>query len=254
MEKSVKKIVFFVLIIVFPFCVFAQNEKINAFCPIKRFLGTSSPITISERFNGDTIQFSVPYSENVLFETFKLLTPDTLWIKERSKNKLPQEHKHFKLITHFKPVRGWGVNSHRQYTPSSVLESSKFIFRGSYSESIPYLGTTNYVLLEDVATGKLIKWDTSKNENKGLIIFSPSIFRHLSLMKGLDFIIEQEDSTFINGKCSNVAFSIGIQPNIWNLAIDSDFSTPMGNIIVRNWCPRFFLKKDENKIMKFITQ
>lgn len=96
--------------------------------------------------------------------------------------------------------------------------------------------------------GQIIKWDASKNENSGLIIFSPSILRHLSLMKGLDFIIEQDDSTFIEGKCSNVVFSIGVKPNIFNVIIDSDFSTNKGKISVRNWNPRFFLKKDAAKL------
>ena len=244
------RIVFFIHLLMFSFCVFAQNENINALCPIKRFIETSSPTGFSEMFEGDTIQFSVPNSDNVFFETFKLLTPDTIWIKERPKNKLPQEHKHFKLITNFKPVPGWGVNSHRQYTSGSALESSNFVLRGSHSETIPYLGTTNFVLLEDVSSGSLIKWDISKNENNGLTILSPSILRHISLMKGLDFIIEQEDSSFIDGNCTNVAFSIGVKPNIFNIIIDSDFATSKGKISVRNWNTRFFLKKDASKLNK----
>lgn len=248
LKNPMKKVVFFTLSLMFSFCVLAQNENINDLCPIRRFIETSSPTGFSEKFEGDTIQFSVPNSDNVLFETFRLLTPDTLWIKEKPKNKLPQEHKHFKLITHFKHVPGWGVNSHRQYTPGSALESSQFILRGSHSETVPYLGTTNFVLLEDVSSGNLIKWDVSKNENKGLIIFSPSILRHLSLMNGLDFIIEQDDSSFIDGKCTDVTFSIGVKPNLFNVTIDSDFATSKGKIPIRNWNQRFFLKKDASKL------
>lgn len=247
-KNSMKKIAFFTLLLMFSFCAFGQNENINMLCPVKRFLDTSIPTVFSETFEGDTIQFSVPNPDNVLFETFKLLTPDTLWVKERPKNKLPQEHKHFKLVTHFRPVPGWGVNSHRQYTPGSALQSAQFILRGSHSESVPYLGTTNYVLLEDISSGNIIKWDASKNENNGLIIFSPSILRHLSLMKGLDFIIEQNDSTFLDAMCSDVIFSIGVKPNKWNIALYVDFKTVKGNQSSHNWNPRFFLKKDEPKI------
>lgn len=228
-------------------CLATGTDKFDL-CPIKRYIETSFPTVFSEKFEGDTIQFSVLNSDNVFFETFKLLIPDTLWIKERPKNKLPQEHKHFKLVTHFKPVPGWGVNSHRQYTPGTALESGKFIFRGRHSETVPYLGTTNFVLLEDVSSGEIIKWDASKNENNGLIILSPSILRHLSLMKGLDFIIEQKDSVFIEGKCTDVFFSIEVKPNIFNVIIYSDFSTNKGKISVRNWNPRYFLKKEATKL------
>ena len=225
---------------------FAFGESNSDLCPVKRFIEPLSPATFSERFSGDTILITVPDADNVLFESFKLLQPDTIWLKERPTNKRPQEHKHFKLVTNFNPVPGWGVNSHRQYTPGSALEHNQFIFRGSHTETVQYLGTFNYVVLEDVATGKYIKWDYTKNENKGLIIFSPSIMRHLSLMKGLDFIVEKNDSTFIPAKCVNVLFSISVKPKVWSINLDADFS---GNISSHNWSPRFFLKKDEDKIV-----
>lgn len=47
---------------------------------------------------------------------------------------------------------------------------------------------------------------------------------------------------------ANVVFSIGVKPNIFNVIIDSDFSTNKGKISVRNWNPRFFLKKDAAKL------
>lgn len=225
---------------------YAVGESNNDLCPVKRFIEPLSPSAFSERFSGDTIMFAVPDAENVLFESFKLLQPDTIWLKERPTNKLPQEHKHFKLVTNFRPVPGWGVNSHRQYTPGNALEQSQFIFRGSHSETVQYLGTFNYVVLEDVASGKFIKWDYAKNENKGLIIFSPSIMRHLSLMKGLDFIIEKNDSTFVPATCTNVSFSISVKPKVWTINLDADFS---GNLSSHNWRPRYFLKKDEAKII-----
>lgn len=225
---------------------YAVGESNNGLCPVRRFIEPLSPTAISERFSGDTITFVVPDAENVLFESFKLLHPDTIWLKERPTNKLPQVHKHFKLVTNFSPVSGWGVNSHRQYTPGTALEQNQFIFRGSHSETVQYLGTFNYVVIEDVASGKYIKWDYTKNENKGLIIFSPSILRHLSLMKGLDFIVEKNDSTFMPAKCVNVLFSISVKPKVWSINLDADFS---GNISSHNWSPCFFLKKDEDKIV-----
>lgn len=213
-------------------------------CPVKRFIEPLSPTAFSDRFQGDTIFFSVPDADNSYFETFKLLTPDTIWLKERPKNKLPQEHKHFKLITNFNPVPGWGVNAHRQYTPGSALEKNQFIFRGSHTETIQYLGTFSYVLLEDVSTGRLIKWDYTKNENKGLVIFSPSIIHHLSLMKGKDFNFERNDTTFVSVKCIDVAFSISVKPKNWTINLDADFLGATGHFTSHNWSPKYFIKKD----------
>ena len=220
---------------------YAVDESNYDLCPVKRFIEPLSPTAISERFSGDTITFVIPDAENVLFESFKLIQPDTIWLKERPTNKLPQEHKHFKLVTNFSHVSGWGVNSHRQYTPGTALEKNQFIFRGSHSETVQYLGTFNYVVLEDVASGKYIKWDYTKNENKGFIIFSPSIMRHLSLMNGLDFIVEKNDSTLVPAKCVNVSYSISVKPKVWVINLDADFS---GNISSHNWTPHFFRKKD----------
>jgi len=213
-------------------------------CPIKRFIEPLSPTEFSDRFKGDTIFFSVPDAENSYFETFKLLIPDTIWLKKCPKHKLPQEHKHFKLIKNYSPVPGWGVNAHRQYTPGLVLEKNQFIFRGSHTESIQYLGTFSYVLLEDVASGKLIKWDYAKNENKGLVIFSPSIIHHLSLMKGKDFIYEKNDTTFVPVKCVDVAFSISVKPKKWVINLDADFVGGVDYFTSRNWNHKYFIKND----------
>ena len=242
--KRILPIISFLLLSSICYAVGGSN---NDLCPVKRFIEPLSPTAMSERFSGDTITFVVPNADNILFESFKLLQTDTIWLKERPANKLPQEHKHFKLVTNFSPVSGWGVNSHRQYTPGNALEQNQFIFRGSHSETVPYLGTFNYVVLEDVATGKYIKWDYTKNENKGLIILSSSIMHHLSLMKGLDFIVEKNDSTFVSAKCVDVSYSISVKPKVWVVNLDADFS---GNISSNNWTPHFFLKKDEDRIVK----
>lgn len=202
----------------------------------------------SQKFKGDTIFFSVPNSEAAYFETFKLVEPDTLWLKERPKKRNPEQHKHYKLINNFCPVPGWGVNSHRQYTPGTTLEKCLFIIRGTLTEDVQYLGRFNYILLEDVASGKVIKWDYSNNENNGLIIFSPSILRHLSLMKGLDFLIAENDSTFNPVKCHDVAFSILVKHKLLLISVDTDFSTDKGIKTSHNWNPMFFLKKDEDKL------
>lgn len=222
---------------------FALDIGNTNLCPVERFIEPLSPTAFSQRFNGDTIFFSVPDVDNSFFETFKLLNPDTLWLKERPKNKLPQEHKHFILITHFSPVSGWGVNAYRQYTPGTALEKNKFIFRGSLSETIQYLGTFNYILLEDVATRKLIKWDYTKNENKDLIIFSPSILQRLSHMKGNDFNFKKNDSTIVSVKCIDVAFSISVKPKNWIINLDVDFFGETGHYSSHNWNPIYFIKK-----------
>ena len=244
------KIIFILLTSIFPLLAYSQNESIDALCPIKRFVKNLSPQEFADKFQGDSLILTVPNSENKNFESFKLLTPDTIWLKEKPKNKLPLENKHYKLISNYASISGWGVNAHRQYTPGRALEHTLFILRGNYTEVIPYLGTINYVILEDKTTGQLIKWDYSQNENKGIVISSPSIMRHLSLMKGLDFIIEESDSTFIDGKCLEVSFSIMINPKIWNFSLDTKFKTSNGYRNSHNWEPRFFLKKDEEKIIR----
>lgn len=227
--------------------VAAETSKIEL-CPIKRFVEQSTPYQFADKFSGDTIIFSIPDAENTYFEVFKLLTPDTLWLKKKPINKPPQEHKHFKLINNFKSVSGWGVNAHRQYTQGTYLDSKRFILRGSHSETVQYLGKFNYILLEDVTSGKIIKWDYTKNENKGIVIFSPSIMRHLNLMKGLDFIIEENDSTFTNAICTNVTFSVEVKPKEWNISLDTDFTTDKGTITSHNWQTKFYIKKDKDKL------
>lgn len=243
-----QRILIFLIVFISVFSSLAQNTDINSLCPIKRFIDCKSPLEFSQKFQGDTILFSVPSIEEVYFETFKLVVPDTLWLKERPKNKIPQQYKHFKLINNFRPVSGWGVNAHRQYTPSSTLEKCKFVLRGTHSEEIQYLGKFNYILLQDVASGKLIKWDYTKNENNGLLIFSPSILRHLSLMKGLDCLLFDNDTTLVPAKCNDTAFSILVNHKQFLITVDADFSTDKGNRISHNWEPMFFLKKDEDKL------
>lgn len=219
-------------------------------CPIKRFVEQTTPTQFADKFVGDTITFFIPDAENAYFEVFKFLVPDTLWLKDRPQNKPPQEHKHFKLINNFKSVPGWGVNAYRQYTHGISLDGKRFILRGSYTETVKYLGTFDYILIEDITSGKIIKWDYTKNENKGIVIFSPSIIHQLSLMKGLDFLIEETDSTYIPAKCTDVAFSIGVKPKVWVISVDADFKTNKGNVSSHNWQPHFFLKNDEDKLVQ----
>lgn len=226
------------------------DEIINFdLCPVKRYIEPLSPKAISERFKGDTIFFIIPNADKVYFESFKLLTPDTLWIKERPTNKIPHEHKHFKLITNFSPVSGWGVNAHRQYTPGTSLEQTKFIFRGSHTENVQYLGTFNYILLEDASTGKLIKWDYTTNENKNMTIYSPSILRNLSLMKNQDFIVKKNDTTFIESKCVDVIFFITVRPKKLDININANFDGGTEFFTSHNWTPCYFLKKDASRII-----
>lgn len=244
----IRHIFAFLFVLLSLFSSVAQNTDLNSLCPIKRFIDCKSPLEFAYTFQGDTIYFTVPNSNDAYFETFKLVEPDTLWLKERPKNKVPEQHKHYKLVNHFRPVPGWGVNAHRQYTPGTTLEKCIFVIRGAHTEEVQYLGKFNFILLEDVQSGKLIKWDFTKNENNGLIIVSPSIIKHLSLMKGLDFLIEESDSVFTPAKCTDVAFSVLVKYKQFHVSLDTDFNTAKGNRTSHNWIPRFFLKKDEDKL------
>lgn len=230
------------------FAIYAIGIDKVSLCPIKRYIDGSSPIEFSNKFKGDTITFSINNSADKLFQSFKLLIPDTIWIKERPENKPPQEHDHFNLVSNFDCVSGWGVNAYRQYTPGESLEKTSFIIQGSITENIPYLGNFNYILLQDVISGKVIKWDYSKKENESIIIFSKSILRHLNLMKNVDFLIEQNDSTYIPANCSNVAYSIMVKNKRFIVSLSADFETVKGPITSNNWEPRFFLKKDSIKL------
>ena len=227
----------------------AQNTDLNSLCPVKRFIDVKSPLGFANTFKGDTIYFTVPNSDDAYFETFKLFEPDTLWLKECPKNKAPEQHKHYKLVNHFRPVPGWGVNAHRQYTPGTTLEKCKFVICGAHTEEVQYLGKFNFILLEDVQSGKLIKWDFTKNENNGLIILSPSIIRHLSLMKDMDFLIDESESGFTLAKCTDVAFSVLVKYKQFHITLDADFNTYKGHRTSHNWNPRFFLKKDKDKLI-----
>lgn len=221
----------------------AQAAHAGGECPVGRYIEPMSPGAFAERFSGDTISFYVPEAGEAMFESFRLAVPDTVWLKKRPK-KHPEEMKHYELIRNYKPVNGEGVNAYRQYTPGIFLEKARFILRGMYSETIPYLGHFDYVILEDAADGKRVKWQYTQSENEGFIILSPSILRHLSLMKGHEFGIETSDSTSVAGKCTDVAYSIEVKPDKLIPSVDATFATPEGIIKSHNWQPRYFLKKE----------
>ena len=202
----------------------------------------------ADRFIGDTITFSIPDAKNAYFESFLLLYPDTVWLKKRPANKVPQLMKHYVLRKNFEGISGWGVNAHREYTCGSVLDGHFFVLRGSYLEEIPYLGKFEYVLLEDCHSKRIIKWDYAKFENNGIVLYSPSIDRHLSLMKGHDFLVEETDSTYLDGKCTDALYSVELKNNKWNVNLVTYFSTGKGEVSSQNWNPRFFLKKNQYKL------
>lgn len=228
--------------------MFAQTIDKYSLCPVQRWIGDRTGAEFADTFNGDTITFSIPDANNSFFESFLLLYPDTIWLKKRPTNKPPQERKHYTLNKNFEGVPGWGVNAHRHYTCGSSLEGRYFVLRGSYTEDIPYLGKFDYVLLEDCSTGQIIKWDPSQYECNGIVIFSPSISRHLSLMKGNEFLYETSDSTYIPAKCTDVLYSVDIKNKKWNVHLNADFSTPKGRMTSTNWNPRYYLKKDSAKL------
>ena len=85
-----------------------------------------------------------------------------------------------------------------------------FIIKGSLEDRIEYLGKFQYVILEDVLTGDLIKWDYSKKENSDIVIFSPSIIHRLNSLRNKKTVIEV-DTTLITGVCKDVSYSIDVK-------------------------------------------
>lgn len=203
----------------------------------------------ANKFEGDTICFSVPDSDNVYLESFMLLVPDTIWIKNKPLNKPAQERKHYLLSKNFEGVPGWGVNSHREYTKGTSLEGRYFVLKGALIEDIPYKGKTDYVLLEDCNSHKIIKWEPTRIENNGVIIFSPSILRHLSLMKVNEFLIEGNDTTYVPAQCTDVSYSINVKNKKLTGHLITDFKTNKGKITSYNWNPSYYLKKDQEKLI-----
>lgn len=230
------------------FCA-AVSKHDGLSCPVSRYVDFSEADVFVNRFRGDTIFFSVPDAQNAYFESFKYVTPDTVWLKERPHNKLPQEHKHFELLTNFKGEPGWGVNAHREYTHGTSLEGNMFVLRDYVVDEIPYLGKFPLIILEDIASGKYVRWEFRKNENENIILFSPSILRHLDIIKGNDLYIETSDSTAALGKCTEVAYSIRLHNKKFIPALLIDFIVEGKHISTQNWTPRYFIRKEyENKI------
>lgn len=230
------------------FCVAKGNHE-GLSCPVSRYIDFSDAQNLVNRFRGDTIFFSIPNAENAVFETFKYVTPDTIWLKERPHGKLPKEHKHYELLTNFKGEPGWGVNAHREYTYGRSLEGNYFVLQDYVVEEIPYLGKFPLIILEDVLTGKFIKWEFRKNENENILIFSPSIRRHLEIIKGNDLYIEQTDSTAVLGRCVNVGYSVKLHNKKFIPLLSIDFFVEGKKVSTSNWTPRFFIRKEyENKI------
>lgn len=227
----------------------AKENRNGLSCPVSRYLDFSDAQDLVNRFRGDTIFFSIPNAENVVFETFKYVTPDTIWLKERPHNKLPQEHKHFELLTNFKGEPGWGVNAHREYTYGRSLEGNLFVLQDYVVEEIPYLGKFPLIILEDVNSGKFIRWEFRKKENDNIILFSPSILRHLEIIKGNELYVETSDSTATLGKCIDVSYSIKLHNKKFIPALIINFVVDGKSISTNNWSPRFFIRKEyENKV------
>lgn len=212
--------------------------------PVKEFVDFESPIEFANRFKGDTIFFYISNSEDRYFESFYLLYPDTIWLKERPKKKLPEREKHYRLRTNYNGVSGWGVNSYRFYTPGSAIDNKMFIIKGSLEDRIEYLGKFQYVILEDVLSGELIKWDYSKKENSDIVIFSPSIIHRLNSLRNKKTVIEV-DTTLITGVCKEVSYSIDVKGSRWIPKLDTSFETGNGVVNSTNWVPKYFIVKEK---------
>lgn len=228
--------------------VYGASQTIDGFHiphnPVKQFIDFENPIEYANRFKGDTIFFYIPNSEDRYFESFYLLHPDTIWLKERPKKKLPEREKHYRLRTNYCGVSGWGVNSYRFYTPCLAIENKMFIIKGSIEDRIEYLGEFQYVLLEDIMTGDLIKWDFSKKENSDIVIFSPSIIHRLNNLKDKKIAVEA-DSTLVQGICNDISYSIDIKPSSWSPKLNVTIQTENGVINSMNWCPKYFIVRKE---------
>lgn len=245
-----RKILFILILLTLPLLGDAATPQSSLSCPVSRYIGFSDAEGMVNTFRGDTILLSVPNAEDAVFQTFKYLTPDTIWLKERQLNKPPQEHKHFELHTNFKGAPGWGVNAHREYTYGRSLEGNLFILRDFVIDEIPYLGKFPLIILEDVNSGKFIKWEFRKNENEGIVIVSPSIKRHLDIIIGNELYVEQKDSTASLGKCTDVGYSIRLHNKQFFPCLILDFDIEGKRISTTNWIPRYFLRKEyESKVL-----
>lgn len=245
-----RKILFILILLTLPLLGKSATPHSSLTCPVRRYIDFSDAEVLVNTFRGDTILLSVPNAEDAVFQTFKYLTPDTIWLKERPLNKLPQEHKHFELQTNFKGAPGWGVNSHREYTYGHSLEGNPFILKDFVIDEIPYLGKFPHIILEDVNTGKFIKWEFRKNENEGIVIISPSIKRHLDIIIGKDLYVEQSDSTASLGKCTDVRYFIKLHNKQFSPCLILDFDMDGKSLSTTNWIPRYFIRKEyESKIL-----
>lgn len=212
--------------------------------PVKDLEKIGSPGEFADNHRGDTIFFYVANSADRDFESFYLLEPDTVWLKERPKKKTPERENHFRLRTNYQGISGWGVNSHRFYTMGSSLENKLFIIVGSYQERIDYLGTRHFIILEDAQSGTKIKWDYSKNENTDMVMFSSSIKSRLDRLLGKSVVIEQ-DTALIEGKCAEISYSIDVHPSKWEPKLFVTFNTQNGKIISVNSNPKFYIPPKE---------
>lgn len=207
--------------------------------PLAPYVSFSSPSDFANHFKGDTVYFYIKDAEARDFETFNLLYPDTIWLKECPKNKPPQREKHYRLKTNYCGISGWGVNSHRFYTPGSSLENKLFILRGSMEENVEYLGRFEFILLEDVQTGKMVKWNFSKNENADMMIFSPTIANRLNNLLGRTVKIEESDSAQTTGTCKEISYSIDVKPGKFQPKLIATFDTDKGRVNSTNLNPSF---------------
>lgn len=212
--------------------------------PVRQFIEFDSPIEFANQFKGDTIFFYIPNSEDRYFESFYLLHPDTIWLKDRPKKKLPEREKHYRLRTNYNGISGWGVNSYRFYSPGSSIDNKMFVIKGSMENRIEYLGKFQYVLLEDVMTGDLIKWDYSKKENSDIVIFSPSIIHKLNNLKNKEVMVEA-DSTVIPGVCKNISYYIDVSASKWNPKLEASLQTEKGVVNSTNWNPIYFVVREK---------
>lgn len=222
----------------------ASSKHDGLSCPVSRYIDFSDAEGFVNHFRGDTILFSIPDAQHSYFESFKYVTPDTIWLKKRPRNKLPQEHKHFELLTNFRGEHGWGVNAHREYTHGTSLEGNLFVLQDYIVDEIPYLGKFPLIILEDVASGKYVRWEFCKNENENIILFSPSILRHLDIIKGNDLYVETSDSTVALGKCADVNYSIKLHNKNFNPTLMIDWIVEGKQISSQNWYPRFFFVRN----------
>lgn len=194
---------------------------------VKSYASEISSEEIGKKLENDTISLMFITGVDIPLHIFSYEIPDTIWLK--AKTKFPQIHNHIELITAYKGINDVGLNAHRQYTLSSSIENVRFIVLDEIKEVIPYKGTTWYVLMKDVDTNRVVKWNIKNKENNNIVVFDHSRINRLKSIIGRNCLIQSNDSTKVPAKCTNVSYTIDVTPTKWKPYISFEFIDSINN-------------------------